>query len=86
MVEISSNIEITMTRLANKKGNKRFIKIGNTSLTPTMIWDDYLEHLRRVHPPTKIASREIIKSTCNERTSIIKKNSDLFINMEELHM
>ena len=85
MVDISSDIEITMTRLANKKGNKRFIKIGNTSLTPATIWDDCLEHPRRVHPPTKIASREIIKSTCNEILSIIK-NSDLFINMVELHI
>ena len=80
MVDISSNIEITMTRLANKKGNKLFIKIGNTSLTPTMICDDYLEHPRRVRPPTKISSREIIKITCDEIISIIK-NSDLFINM-----
>ena len=85
MVDISSNVEKTMTRLANKKGNFRFIEIGNTSLSPKMIWDDYLKHPRRVHPPTKIASREIIRSTSNEIMSIIK-NSKFFINMVELYM
>ena len=53
MVVISNNTEITMTRLANKKVNKRFIKVGNTSLTPTIIWDDYLEYPRRVNPPLR---------------------------------
>ena len=50
MVHVSSDIEITMTRITNKKENKRFIKIVNTSLTPEMSWDDYLEHPRRVQP------------------------------------
>ena len=51
MVHISVNVEITMTRLANKKDNTMFIKIGNASLTPKMIWDDHLKNPRRVHPP-----------------------------------
>lgn len=50
MVDDSTNTEITMTRLANKKGNKRFIKIGNALLTPKMIWDDCLKNHRRVDP------------------------------------
>ena len=48
IVDIISNVEMTMKRLANKKGNGIFIKTGNTSLTPAMIWDNYLEHHRRV--------------------------------------
>ena len=37
MVDISSNVEKTMIRLANKKGNFIFIKIGNASLSPKTI-------------------------------------------------
>ena len=37
MVDISSTVEITTTRLTNKKGLRRFMNVGNTSLTPTMI-------------------------------------------------
>jgi len=73
MVGISSNVDKTTTRLRNKKGNFIFIKIGNASLSPKMISDDCLKHPRRAHPPTKIASREIIRSASNEITSIIKK-------------
>ena len=46
MVDISVNVEITMTRISNKNGNKMFIKIGNASLTPKMIWDDHLKNPR----------------------------------------
>ena len=74
-----------MTRLANKKGFRRFVKIDNASLTPAMIWADCLENPRRAYPPTKITSRETTKITCNETTSIIK-NSDLFLNVVELRV
>ena len=37
VVDNSSNVENTMTRLANEKGNFRFIKRGNASLSPKMI-------------------------------------------------
>ena len=73
MVDINSDVEKTMTRLANKKGNFRFIKIGDTSLSPKMIWDDYLKHPRTVNPPTKIGSRKIMRNTSYEIISIIKK-------------
>ena len=46
IADVSSDVETTVTRLSNKKGNRRFVKIGNTSLTPAMIWDDYLDHPR----------------------------------------
>ena len=62
MVDIRINVEITMTRVSNKKGNKRFIKIGNTSLNAAMNWDEYFENHRRVHPLTKIEPREIINN------------------------
>ena len=49
IVNISINIEITMTRHANKKGNNRFIKIGNTLLTDKISWYNDLKNSRQVH-------------------------------------
>ena len=80
-----ANVEITLTRLKNQKVAKRFIKLVNTSLTPEMTSDDYSKNPRRVHPLTKIASREIIEATCNYMTSIIK-SSNLFVDVAKLCM
>ena len=77
------NVKIMLTRLKTQKVAKRFIKLGNTSLTPAMAWDDYSKNPRRVYPPTKMNSRrEIIKETCNYMMSTIKSRK-LFVDAVE---
>ena len=79
-----SLLETSSTRIRGF-GDVRFMRIGNACETPNKIWHKHLKQPRRVHPPTKLASRENTRIAAESIAQIIKTSPE-FENSIELHL
>ena len=77
-----SEIEVSISIITGF-GTKIFMKIGSASKRPKMIWIEHMKHSRRVHPPTKLSSREITGVAAESTMHAIKSSAE-FSNIVKL--
>ena len=53
-------------------GTNIFMKIGSTSKTPKIIWIEHMKHPLRVHPPTKLTSKELSGTAAESIIHVLK--------------
>ena len=79
-----NNFEVSKIHIAGI-GRHFCMKLGNTTETPKSIWAKYLKKPRRVHPPLKLASREVTSLASSSIVNAIK-NSEEFSNIVQLYL
>ena len=67
-----TNFEVSYTNIA-RIGRHFCMKLGNATETPKSMWVKHLKKPRHVHPPLKLASREVMPLASPSIVSVIKK-------------